>query len=96
MFESLIKRYIDYVEDEPAEHHGKAFLIHRAEKCFEFMKTLRHDGKKWIYADVYEKEKDEMFTEGVDSVLEDPAKFGLKYIDDANKLRELAKTDVPW
>lgn len=94
VLESIIKRYIDYVKDEPTEHRGKDFLIHRAEKCFEYMKTLRHDGKKWIYADVYEKEKDEMFKEGVDSVLENPANFGLKYIDAVN-LGELSKREVP-
>ena len=94
VLESLIKRYIDYVKDESAEHHEKAFLVERAEKCFEYMKTLRHDGKKWIYADVYEKEKDEMFKEGVDSVLENPANFGLQYIDAVN-LGELSKHEVP-
>ena len=38
----------------------------------------KHDGKKWIYEDVYLKEKEQVFQDGVDEVLENPQKYGLE------------------
>jgi len=37
-----------------------------------------HDGKKWIYEDVYLKEKEKLFQDGIDEVLENPQKYGLE------------------
>ena len=38
----------------------------------------QHSGKKWIYEDVYLKEKEQVFQDGVDEVLENPQKYGLE------------------
>lgn len=37
-----------------------------------------HDGKKWIYEDVYLKEKEQLIQNGIDEVLENPQKYGLE------------------
>lgn len=37
-----------------------------------------HDGKKWIYEDAYIKEKEQVFQDGIDEVLENPQRYGLE------------------
>ena len=37
-----------------------------------------HDGKKWIYEDIYLKEREQLFQDGIDEVLENPQKYGLE------------------
>lgn len=46
------------------------------DKAFAWLKG--HDGKKWIYEDVYLKEKEQVFQDGIDEVLENPQKYGLE------------------
>jgi len=43
-----------------------------------WLEKQNHDGKKWIYEDVYIKEKEEIYQDGVDDVLENPQKYGLE------------------
>lgn len=37
-----------------------------------------HDGKMWIYRDVYLKEKEQLVQDGIDDVLQHPQKYGLE------------------
>lgn len=37
-----------------------------------------HDGKMWIYRDVYLKEKEQLVQDGIDEVLQHPQKYGLE------------------
>lgn len=51
---------------------------HRFDDCIAWLEKQNHDGKKWIYEDVYFKEKEEIYQDGVDDVLENPQKYGLE------------------
>ena len=51
---------------------------HRFDNCIAWLEKQNHDGKKWIYEDVYIKEKEEIYQDGVDNVLENPQKYGLE------------------
>ena len=42
------------------------------------LEKQNHDGKKWIYEDSYIKEKEQVYQDGVDDVLENPQKYGLE------------------
>jgi len=42
-----------------------------------WLEKQNHDGKKWIYEDVYLKEKEQLIQDGIDEVLENPQKYGL-------------------
>lgn len=54
------------------------------DRCEELLKAIawlekqNHDGKKWIYEDVYLKEKEQLIQDGIDEVLENPQKYGLE------------------
>lgn len=48
------------------------------EKIFAWLEKQGHDGKKWIYEDVYIKEKEQVFQDGIDEVLENPQRYGLE------------------
>ena len=48
------------------------------EDAITWFEKQNHDGKKWIYEDVYIKEKEEIYQDGVDDVLENPQKYGLE------------------
>lgn len=39
-----------------------------------------HNGKKWIYEDVYLKEIEQLYQDGINEVLENPQKYGLEKI----------------
>lgn len=85
--------------------------IDKATGCKEWIAWLKkqnHDGKKWMYEDVYLKEKEQLIQDGIDEVLENPQKYGLEKqgetftkrdIDDAylkgicDAKRELEKQD---
>lgn len=43
-----------------------------------WLENQGHEGKKWIYEDVYIKEKEQVFQDGIDEVLENPQKYGLE------------------
>lgn len=46
-----------------------------------------HNGKKWIYEDVYLKEREQLYQDGINEVLENPQKYGLeKSADKTNKI----------
>lgn len=46
-----------------------------------------HNGKKWIYEDVYLKEREQLYQDGINEVLENPQKYGFeKSADNANKV----------
>lgn len=37
-----------------------------------------HNGKKWIYEDAYLKEREQLFQDGINEVLENPQKYGFE------------------
>ena len=43
-----------------------------------WLEKQNHDGKKWIYEDVYLKEKEQLIQDGINEVLENPQKYGLE------------------
>ena len=43
-----------------------------------WLEKQNHDGKKWIYEDVYLKEKEQLIQDGIEEVLENPQKYGLE------------------
>ena len=43
-----------------------------------WLEKQNHDDKKWIYEDVYLKEKEQLIQDGIDEVLENSQKYGLK------------------
>jgi len=46
-----------------------------------------HNGKKWIYEDVYLKEREQLYQDDINEVLENPQKYGLeKSADKGNKV----------
>lgn len=46
-----------------------------------------HNGKKWIYEDVYLKEREQLYQDGINEVLENPQKYGFeKSADNTNKV----------
>lgn len=46
-----------------------------------------HNGKKWIYEDVYLKEREQLYQNGINEVLENPQKYGFeKSVDITNKV----------
>ena len=47
-----------------------------------WLEKQNHDGKKWIYEDVYLKEKEQLIQDGIDEVLENPQKYGLEKQDE--------------
>ena len=48
------------------------------EQILAWLEKQNHDGKKWIYEDAYIKERDQLFQDGIDEVLENPQKYGLE------------------
>ena len=78
-------------EDERTRNEIIAFVvqsIHRGggtpipekqeNKWIAWLEKQNHDGKKWIYEDVYLKEKEQLIQDGIDEVLENPQKYGLE------------------
>lgn len=55
-----------------------------------------HDGKKCIYKDVYLKEKEQLFQDGIDEVLENPQKYGLEKQDAITKLSEEEQNSIAY
>jgi hypothetical protein len=49
-----------------------------AKEALAWLENQGHDGKKWIYEDVYLKEKEQLIQDGIDEVLENPQKYGLE------------------
>ena len=48
------------------------------ENIIAWLEKQNHDGKKWIYEDAYIKEREQLFQDGIDEVLENPQKYGLE------------------
>ena len=48
------------------------------EEYIAWLEKQGHDGKKWIYEDTYNKEKEQVYQDGIDDVLENPQKYGLE------------------
>lgn len=53
-----------------------------AKDAIAWLEKQGHGGKKWIYEDVYLKEKEQTFQDGIDEVLENPQKYGLEKQDE--------------
>ena len=60
------------------------------ERWIAWLENQSHDGKKWIYEDVYLKEKEQLIQDGIDEVLENPQKYGL---EKQGEQKELSKSD---
>ena len=50
----------------------------KREKLIAWLEKQNHDGKKWIFEDVYLKEKEQAYQDGIDEVVENPQDYGLK------------------
>jgi hypothetical protein len=48
------------------------------QQCVAWLEKQEHNGKKWIYEDDYIKEKEQLFQDGIDEVLENPQRYGLE------------------
>ena len=73
--ERIRKEIIEYLKDE-----RDAFPRERDDfqRWLAWLEKQNHDGKKWIYEDVYLKEKEQLIQDGIDEVLENPQKYGLE------------------
>lgn len=68
---SIIKQYNIICEKEGDK-------CYTADRVIAWLEKQGHDGKKWIYEDVYIKEKEQSIQDGIDEVLENPQKYGLE------------------
>ena len=57
---------------------GKEWYGVSVQETIAWLENQGHDGKKWIYEDVYLKEKEQLIQDGIDEVLENPQKYGLE------------------
>ena len=72
--EMIRKNCIHFLELQKS-HHASTVEI---DECIAWLEKQNHDGKKWIYEDVYLKEKEQLIQDGIDEVLENPQKYGLE------------------
>ena len=63
---------------EGAEGYEPAGDSSDYQRWLAWVENQNHDGKKWIYEDVYLKEKEQLIQDGIDEVLENPQKYGLE------------------
>ena len=59
-----------------------------------WIKNQGHDGKKWIYEDAYLKEKEQIFQDGIDEVLENPQKYGLEKKGEKSNISQDTEDDL--
>ena len=72
--ERIRKAQLDYWRSVGGkEWHGVP-----VQETIAWLEKQNHDGKKWIYEDVYLKEKEQLIQDGIDEVLENPQKYGLE------------------
>lgn len=72
--ERIRKAQLDYWRSVGGkEWHGVP-----VQEAIVWLEKQNHDGKKWIYEDVYLKEKEQLIQDGIDEVLENPQKYGLE------------------
>ena len=75
--ERIRKYLINYVKNAGVGH-SLFDSVNTKEDILAWLEKQGHDGKKWIYEDVYIKEKEQLIQEGIDDVLENPQKYGLE------------------
>lgn len=73
-----IRNNIIHLIKKSYKQGGYALHKDESEKMLAWLEKQGHEGKKWIYEDVYIKEKNQVFQDGVDEVLENPQKYGLE------------------
>lgn len=68
-----------------------------------WLEKQSHDGKKWIYEDDYYRDREQLYQDGIDDVLENPQKYGLEKqgeqkptLEDAAKLFLEALSETPY
>ena len=78
--EKIRKVLIDYFKryKEQEECGVKKFYGIATNNILAWLEKQMQDGKKWIYEDVYLKEREQLYQDGVDDVLENPHKYGLE------------------
>ena len=73
--ERIRKIIYGWIYTQPSEFFEGGFS---KEEMLTWLEKQGHDGKKWIYEDVYIKEKEQLIQDGIDEVLENPQKYGLE------------------
>ena len=75
--EEIRKALIEYYSfDEDGHSHALDNIT--PEQIVNWLEKQDHDGKMWIYEDVYLKEKKQVYQDGIDEVLENPQKYGVE------------------
>ena len=89
--DDICQKLFPELKESEDERIRKALLNDFKNNCSEYfcaginrdmviawLEKQSHDGKKWIYEDVYIKEKEQLIQDGIDEVLENPQKYGLE------------------
>lgn len=72
--EKIRKEIISWLQNT----EGQVLPIDRYNAALTWLEKQGHDGKMWIYRDVYLKEKEQLVQDGIDDVLQHPQKYGLE------------------
>lgn len=73
--ERIRKEIIEYLRTKYEDPNA---IRYDYKKWIAWLENKGHDGKKWIYEDVYIKDKEQTFQDGIDEVLENPQRYGLE------------------
>jgi hypothetical protein len=76
--ERIRKELIDYIKRKFENSCSPTPSKNILGNWIAWLEKQNHAGKKWIYEDVYLKEKEQLFQDGIDEVLENPQKYGLE------------------